>query len=364
MRAHLLNAFLALVFSVLIWSAVGAQLSEDTSVELDYVVQVPPDVTVTYLGRHSAGELKIPIKVDVRGPREVVTRLAKTDVSARKTFTHEHTFLREALAAGGIRTLELSTSDVFVTRPGVEVVATRPPQLDLAFSQVEEWESNVLNPQIVGTPAPGFKVAAVRVDLSRVRVRGPASIHQRQPGPYEVEAVDVTGERVRPGERVYPLTVDRAMKTPLGVTCDARVQVIVTIVPEPELRELSFPVRVILTPRRPGASSSVVEPLDVAVEPRPPVQEWYWSIPLRGAAADLEALSQRLDQERRSPGSVKSLPVAYVRFDNLPPAGLVDDLDVVVMGLPEGVTVETVGVKKFPIRTVAVERENEPGTPR
>lgn len=361
MRAHLLNGFLALVFSVLIWSAVGAQLSEDTTVELDYVVQVPPDVTITYLGRHSAGELKIPIKVDVRGPREVLTRLQKNDVSARKTFTHEHTFLREALSAGGIRTLELSAADVFITRPGVEVVATRPAQLDLAFSQVEEWESNVLNPQIVGTPAPGFKVAGVRVDLSRVRVRGPASIHQRQPGPYEVEAVDVTGERVKPGDRVYALTVDRAMKTPLGVTCDARVQVIVTIVPEPELRELSFPVRVILTPRRSGAPSSVVEPLEVAVEPRPPVHEWFWSIPLRGAAADLEALNQRLDQERRSPGSVKNLPIAYVRFDNLPAAGLVDDLDVVVMGLPEGVTVETAGVKKFPIRTVAAERETEPG---
>lgn len=353
MRAHLLNAFLALVFSVLIWSAVGAQLSDTTTVDVDYVLQVPPDVTVTYLGKHSAGELRVPIKVDLRGPREVITRLTPNDVQARRSFSHDQTFLREALAAGGTRTLEIPQTDVVVTRPGVEVSAIRTSQLEIAFSQVVDWEPRLINPQILGTPAPGFRVVSVKVEPSRVPARGPASIRERQPGPYEVEAVDVSGERVPAGERNYQLRVKRAVKTPLGVVCDAQVEVIVTIVPEPEVRELLFPVRVLLSSQR-GTSTAVIEPLAVSVEPRPPVQEWFWPVPLRGAAADLDGLAQRLDQERRSPGSVKSLPVAYVRFDNLPSeGGLVDDLDVFVMGLPDGVSVEVGSLKKFPIRTRA-----------
>lgn len=354
MRAHLLNAFLALVFSVLIWSAVGAQLSDTTTVEVDYVLQVPPDVTISYLGKHSAGELRVPIKVDLRGPREVITRITKNDVQASRTFSHEQTVLREALAAGGTRTVDIPLGDVLVTRPGVEVDAIRSAQLgtnqvEVAFSQVVDWEPRLTNPQILGTPAPGFRVASIRLDRSRVPVRGPASILQRAPGPYEVEAVDVSGERVPPGERNFPLTVTRSVNTPLGVSCDAEVQVVVTIVAEPEVRELLFPVRVVLAPK---ASKAVIEPLAVAVEPRAPVQEWYWPIPLRAAAADLDLLAQRLDQERRSPGSVKSLPVAYVRFDYLPTeAGVVDDLDVFVMGLPDGVSIEAGSLKKFPIRT-------------
>lgn len=352
MKAHLLNAFLAVVFSVLIWSAVGAQLSDTRTLDVDYVLQVPPDVTVTHLGRHSAGELRVPIKVELRGPREVITRLTPSDVQARRTLAHDQTFLREALAAGGTRTLDIPVTDVVVTRPGVEVDAVPTRSVELAFSQVVDWEPRLSNPQIVGTPAPGFRVASIRIDRSRVPVRGPASIRDRQPGPYEVEAVDVTGERVPAGERAFPLTVTRAVKTPMGVACDTKVQVIVTIVPEPEVRELLFPVRVLLTSHR-GASAAI-EPLAVSVEPRPPVQEWYWPIPLRGAAADLDVLAQRLDQERRSPGSVRSLPVVYVRFDNLPTeGGLVDDLDVVVVGLPDGVSVETGSLKKFPIRTRA-----------
>lgn len=352
MRAHLLNALLAVVFSVLIWSAVGAQLSETKEVDVDYVVMVPPDVTVTYLGKHAAGELRVPIKVEVRGPREVIGRLVPGDVQARRTFSHENTFLREALAAGGTRTLELGSSDVFVTRPNVEVVSARPSPLEIAFSQVGEWETRLLNPQLLGAPAPGYRVASVEVRPHRVWVRGPASIRDRQPGPYEVEAVDVTGERVPAGKRTNELSLPRAVRTPLGVTCDTKVQVVVTIVPEPEVRELLFPVKVLLSHAR-GAGAAALEPLAVSVEPRPPVQEWSWPIPLRGAAADLDALSQRLDQERRSPGSVRSLPVAYVRFDSVKdlPAGTVDDLDVLVVGLPDGVAVEVGSLRKFPIRT-------------
>lgn len=355
MRAHLLNAFLAVVFSVLIWSAVGAQLTDTTTVDVDYVLQVPPDVTVTYLGKHSAGELRVPIKVELRGPREVITRLTPKDVQARRTFSHDQTLLREALAAGGTRTLDIPISDVVVTRPGVEVDAVPTRSIEIAFSQVVDWEPRLTNPQIVGTPAPGFRVASVRMDRSRVPARGPASIRDRQPGPYEVEAVDVTGERVPAGERSYPLTVTRAVKTPLGVACDTQVQVTVTIVPEPEVRELLFPVRVLFSPQRRAASTTLVEPLPVSVEPRAPVQEWYWPVPLRGAAGDLDALAQRLDQERRSPGSVKSLPVAYVRFDGdvLKDVGIADDLDVLVVGLPDGVSVEVGSLKKFPIITRA-----------
>lgn len=354
MRAHILNALLALVFSVLIWSAVGAQLSDTAPIDVDFVIRVPPDVTVTYMGKHAAGELRVPIKVDLRGPREVVTRLSGKDVLAQREFSHDQTFLREALAAGGTRTLEIRPDDVTVTRAKVEVDAIRPRSLDIAFSQVVDWEPRLAPPTIEGELAPGYRVASIRLDRTRVAARGPASLRDRYPGPYPVEPVDVTGERVPQGERSYALTVTRGVRTPPGVVCDAQVQVTVTIVPELEVRELLFPVRAVLEARRAaGAEAAAIEPLPASVVPRAPVQDWYWPVPLRGSAADLDALAQRLDQERRSPGSVKNLPVAYVLLTNIPSNdGDVDDLEVSVIGLPDGVTLGGTP-KKFPIRVRA-----------
>jgi hypothetical protein len=350
-RAHLLNAFLALVFSVLIWSAVGAQLSAEAKLKVDFVISVPPDVTVTYLGRHALGELRIPMEVDVRGPRELLDRLAPNDVAARRTLTHEQTFLREALTSGATLTLEVSANeDVRATRPGIEVVATNPSQLPIAFSQVVEWEPRVQRPQIVGTPAPGFKVSNVVLDRTRVPVRGPSTVRERNPGPYEVEPIDVTGERSE-------LRLTRSVDTPAGVTCDARVLVVVSIVPEPETRELLFPIRVVVSSPR---TSSTIDPLKVAVLPRPPIQDWSYKLPLRGAAADLDMLEQALDRERRSPGTGgPDLPVAYIRVDEFP-AG--PDLhaapDIVVVGLPPGITLAQ--KVEFPIVT-AVPADREPG---
>ena len=40
MKGHLLNALLALVFSVLIWSAVGAQLTTTSTVDVDCAIKV------------------------------------------------------------------------------------------------------------------------------------------------------------------------------------------------------------------------------------------------------------------------------------------------------------------------------------
>jgi hypothetical protein len=354
MRSHLLNGFLALVFSILIWSAVGAQLSEERpGIKIDYVISVPPDVTVTYNNKHSAGELRVPIEVDVRGPREVVSRLTPNEVSARRSFTHAESFLREALdpkTPSGPRPLEISMSDIIVARPGVEVVAVREPQLMIAFSQVVEWEPRVQPPQIIGTPAEGFKVAKVMLDRSRVPVRGPSSLKEAQGGaPFEVESIDVTGERVPLGEREWPLKLSRPVKTPLGVTCDARVLVTIVIVPDPVTRAVTFPIRVLQTPSQADES---LEPLEVVVEPQPPQQGWYFPIPLRGAAADLEQLVQKLDRERRNPGTQANLPVAYIPVDDIPKEGnLPANPDIIVIGLPDGITRDS-GRVQFPIRTV------------
>lgn len=348
MRAHLLNGFLALVFSVLIWSAVGAQLSDVSKVKVDYIIAVPPDVTVTYNNKHSAGELRIPIEVDVRGPREVVSRLTPNEVSARRTFAHTEAFLRDALQAGGPRPLEVSVGDIVVARPGIEVVAVHDPQLEIAFSQVKDWEPRIQPPQIVGVPAEGFTVAKVLVDRTRVPVRGPSSIEKTQGGPYEVEAVDVSGERVPAGDKQYELRVTRGVKTPVGVTCDARVLVTVVIVPVPVTKQVTFPIRVLLSPHQ---GEAALQPLDVVVEPQPPQQDWYYAIPLRGPARELDDLIQKLDRERRSPGSQSNLPVAYIPVDEIPKEGnLSANPDIIVFGLPEGITRDT-GRVQFPIRT-------------
>jgi hypothetical protein len=363
-RSHLLNGFLALVFSILIWSAVGAQLSEERpGIKIDYVISVPPDVTVTYNNKHSAGELRIPIEVDVRGPREVVSRLSPNEVSARRSFTHAESFLREALdpkTPAGPRTLEISLSDIVVARPGVEVVAVRESQLMIAFSQVIDWEPRIQPPQILGTPAEGFKVSKVLLDRNRVPVRGPSSIRDAQSGaPFEVESIDVSGERVPPGEREWPLRLTRAVKTPLGVTCDARVLVTVVIVADPVSRPVTFPIRVLHALNE--KSDASLKPLGVVVEPQPPQQGWYFPIPLKGPQGDLEQLIQKLDRERRNPGTQANLPVAYISVDDIPTEGnLPANPDIIVIGLPDGITRDA-GRVQFPIRTVARPRDDDGG---
>ncbi len=344
MKGHLLNAILAVLFSVLIWSAVGAQLSETSfDVAVDYVLEVPRDVTIGHEGQtYTNRPLVRRIKVDVRGPRELISRLdPNRDISARRQLGPEQTFLREALASGATRSIALK-SDVIATRQGLEILAVRPEQLDVTFSQVTDWETRVERPEIVGQPAEGFRVGKVTLDRTRVTVRGPASVRERNPDwSYKVEPVDVSGERES------PMRVVRGVRCPAGANSETRVTVTIELVPIADKRTLRLPVRIVTAPREPK-----VEPLEVVIEPRGAGGEWACDVTLTGPIETLDALERALARERLRPGAEANLPVAFIRVEDVPrQAGSLVPLDLSVVGLPDGVTFEQGA--KFEVRTTA-----------
>lgn len=341
MRAHLQNALLAVVFSVLIWAAVGAQLSETKTIDVDYIVDVPPDVTVSAGGRHETDVLHITLEVDVRGPREIIARLTSGDIRARHEFSYTQAQFQEDVRSGKPRSHAVR-EDIVPDLSGIEVLDARPSSVELVFSQVVTWSPLVTRPEVKGTPPPGYRIGAVNLPQTRVRLRGPATTREKVPGPFVLAPIDITGEP--PGKRTL-LTTPIIPPEAVGVTCDQEVPVEVEISAEPEVRRVTFPIRVVQV-----SHGERVEPLPFAVEPQPPAVGWAFPVNLRGPKDVLDRLEELLKRERLNPGSIPNLPMAYVTTDDFPTdkPGSQNGCEVVLVGLPEGVTYE--GTEKFPIK--------------
>jgi hypothetical protein len=169
-------------------------------------------------------------------------------------------------------------------------------------------------------------------------VFGPAAVRQSDPGPYSVEPVNVEGARGG-GD---PISVACRVRAPQGVRCEMMPLVTVEIIPDPQVETVLFPIRVLL----PGPRDNRVEPLSLVAVPRSPATDWTFPIPLRGSTVALRELRARL--EHATPGAEANLPVAYVKAEEFPKrVGEVDDMDIFVVGLPEGVTYPP--FVKFPV---------------
>jgi hypothetical protein len=348
MKGHGVNAVLALVFSILIWSAVGAQLSEEKEFTVDFELRLPEDVTVTHEGVMATGQLVIPdVIVTIRGPREEIARLTERDIVPLHDFTRtdEQDTLEEHLARER-DTIDLRTSDVSVP-PQLEVVSISPDRVELQFSRVEERDIAVIA-DYVGKPAEGLDVGGIKVSPSEIMVRGPSSVLAQFPGPYRTEPINIDGRRDN-----LEVT-NRRVNTPTGVRASQTVSVEIELVPAPVELQLTFPIHIL----RATAGDRQVIPSNVGVEPRDR-EDWTWPLTLRGPPSVLQHLEERLRKEIADPGTQENLPVAFIRArEFLTPQedaveGLDDLVEIGVVGLPPGV--ELASIEKFPIRVRRIE---------
>jgi len=340
-KGHLYNAVLALIFSVLIWGAVGAQLSEEKTIGIDFLLRVPSHVTIEHEGVPATGSLRVPMEVTVRGPRELIARLTKREIVGQRDFSQDVEQLQEHLARGTTSVAVRPGEDISVPQ-GLEVVGTRPSELTLTFSSVQRRDVEV-EPAVQGSPAEGFAVGAVKIRPSVVRVRGPEAVLEQSVGlPYRTEPISLTGKR-------QSFVVRKAVQCPPGVTTDTLVEVDVEIVPVPVPVPVRFPIQILRdTPAR-STRARELTPTPFVVELPRGQEDWTWEIELEGPRDVLADLRARLATEIAQPGSVPDLPIAFVRASEFPQEDDADDaLDIEVVGLPPGVSYH--GREKFPIR--------------
>ncbi len=344
MRDHFLNGLLAVVFSVLIWCAVGAQMSTRDTTRIDFEVEVPRGLIVSYEGRSSnQGRLVLQdvIAVTVRGPKEQIDRLGQARLPGRfplASLPPEQ--LQRHLEAGYV---PVDPKRWIRAEPPLEVIETNPPQLRLELQRVIEAERWVVPGEVLGSPAPGNRKGEVRVTPRRVVVRGPARILNVDPEqPYPTEPIDLAG-----AEETF--TVERSVRCPEGVSAGQRVQVRVEILPEVVVRGIEFPVQFLRTASR----EEPIRGLPFKVEP---IGGWRRKLKIAGPDKALKSLEDAMDRARLLGQFSSKLPIAYVTDVDLPALGtsgqpLQDHLTVEVSGLPEGleyVEKESLSVRLVP----------------
>ncbi|MCA8925138.1 MAG: hypothetical protein KDD82_25230 [Planctomycetes bacterium] len=329
MRGHVVNAFLALGFSVLIWGAVDTQISEETSVPIRFVIRVGDTVTIAGgdSGSGATGELALPLIVKVRGPREAVARLSPREIVGLRDLTapDEVERLRGALDAGGDAEVEVRARDLSLPSE-LELVDTSPTSFKVRLSPVRSKEVPV-RVKTEGDPADGYRAKPAVIEPAEVRVRGPVDLL--------AEVREVFTEPVTLSGRSKALSLERGVEAPDGTLIEQSVLVRIEIEAEPVRQEVLFPVSWL------GASKDLFETM--VIEPVRPGEGWTVKIPLVGAREQLKRLADDLAEEIKSPGSRQNLPVAYMRAKDLPrptEQGAEEGIDVEVVGLPAGVRYE------------------------
>lgn len=347
-RANFYNALIALVFSVLIWGGLGAQLSGQEAVVVNFVLDVPDDVTVEYMipaerpGElprvvTSLGSLEVPIQVTLRGPREVVRRVRGEDVVGRRALQHDDVVLQRALQEGTEAVVEITEANIRPLGERLEVVALSPRQLErVRFSRVITRDV-AIEPRVQGTPAPGFLAGRAELSRNRVTVVGAQSVLDAHPGPYKTLPVDISGVR-------DSVVDERGIATPPGITTSAKVLVKVPILPRPEPRTIRFRVELLHSP---PSGKEPLEPWPYVLEPRGDSQSWTIPVELEGPREVLNRIEQQLA------GEAENRPRAFIRTVELSPpqAGtteIADTATIRLAGLPPEVQVVKT-VDDFPV---------------
>jgi YbbR domain-containing protein len=151
---------LALSIAVAVWFALSGERRERTS-ERSYhvplsIVNIPP---------HSLIASPLPASVDVRlrGPFTALRQLEPEKLEAVLDLSN---------AQRGELVYRLTPDDVNVP-PDIEVISLAPQEIPFVLDTLEEKLIPVA-PAVVGEPAPGMRVAEVRVDPATARIAGPA----------------------------------------------------------------------------------------------------------------------------------------------------------------------------------------------
>src|SRR5262249_37897444 len=138
---------LALALAVGLWLAVSR----------DPVDEVPVTVAIEFHRIPEDLELateNIPqAQILVRGPERLMHRLQQSDV---------HVEIDLLGVKPGERTIDLTSRQIHLPHD-LEVVQIIPSQLHLSFD-TRATRQVVINPRVVGSPAPGRRIAAVKVN--------------------------------------------------------------------------------------------------------------------------------------------------------------------------------------------------------
>lgn len=339
MRAHLLNAFFSLVFAVLILSAAASHLTTQATVVVPIHVTAPADVIVSY-GERTGNSLDLSdvVTIEISGPREVIERHRQ-----QGTFKATYALEKPSDLSG---TRAVSVEEILRKRipKGLTLLEVSPATLELTYSQRVVALVYVSPGEVVGQPAPGYRITGIRVKPNRVQARGEASLLERFPGTsegnphYMTEPLKLSSDGAAPRSTVT-VPLDVVPPAP-GIEIATQVEVEVKIEPELIEAELEFPVVLVRKAR-----DAEIVPLDYRIVAKQ--GSWTRKIKLRGPGVTLRALREALESK------LATAQVPFVFVEDVGITGSVggeDGLTIQIRGLPEGVEIaDPLGPGQFQI---------------
>ncbi|GBC84960.1 hypothetical protein HRbin11_01397 [bacterium HR11] len=290
----------ALVTAVGLWWGVNRQ----------NVVERILDVPVQYqMGNTRMVVLRGPqqVQLTVQGPASVVRAL-----------TPDQFLLSIALDRfePGERIVHLAPDMVQHRVPRIHVSRIRPAQVTLLLDALTT-KSVPVQPQFVGTPAPGFRLTQVTTEPTTVTAEGPASLADR------VHAALTEPVNIHMRTQSLQTTVQVGLDSPEWRVVDPReVQVTVQIEEVTEPVRLRLPVEVAglpvgwtFTPRQVEGTFWVPRSKQALFESDPPrvTARWAGEAPRRGQALGLtvewpESLRGAIARWRLQPDAVRLVP--------------------------------------------------------
>lgn len=290
----------ALVTAVGLWWGVNRQ----------NVVERILDVPVQYqIGNARMVVLRGPqrVQLTVQGPASVV-----------RTLTPDQFLLSIALdrLEPGERIVHLAPDMVQHRVPRVRVSRVRPAQVTLMVDALTT-KSVPVQPQFVGTPAPGFRLTQVTTDPTTVTAEGPASLADR------VHAALTEPVNIHMRTQSLQTTVQVGVDSPewrVVEPREVRVAVQIEEVTEPVRLRLTvevadLPAGWTFTPRQVEGTFWVPRSKQALFESDPPrvTARWVGGRPQRGQAVTLtvewpEALQGAIARWRLQPDAVRLVP--------------------------------------------------------
>lgn len=290
----------ALVTAVGLWWGVNRQ----------NVVERILDVPVQYqMGNARMVVLRGPqrVQLTVQGPASVVRAL-----------TPDQFLLSIALDRfePGERIVHLAPDMVQHRVPRIHVSRIRPAQVTLLLDALTT-KSVPVQPQFVGTPAPGFRLTQVTTEPTTVTAEGPASLADR------VHAALTEPVNIHMRTQSLQTTVQVGVDSPEWRVVEPReIRVAVQIEEVTEVVRLRLPVEAVglpagwtFTPRQVEGTFWVPRSKQALFESDPPrvVARWAGDIPQRGEVVTLtvewpEALQGAIARWRLQPDVVRLVP--------------------------------------------------------
>jgi YbbR domain-containing protein len=146
----------ALALAVGLWLAVTRDPVAEVAVEVSVEVRdLPQNLEIS-------SEIAPKAQIRLRGPERIIRHLQSSDVYAAIEFNG---------VKPGERTFDLTAQQIHEP-PGLEVVQIVPSQFHIAFD-IRMTRSVPVQPRVIGSFAPGYRIAQIVADPATVSITGP-----------------------------------------------------------------------------------------------------------------------------------------------------------------------------------------------